>query len=295
MSHVDLIYRILSIIFPVFCIVLVGYWYSRKSNIDMAASNRINIDVFVPMLIFGTMSSGNFSLSDYGELTFAGLLVVLGSGLVAWPVARIMNYRWKTFLPPMMFSNTGNMGLPLILLTFGEQALPAAIILLVLENFLHFSIGQQMITQRWSFFFLLKNPMVIATLAGIAVSESNLIIPEVALSPINLLGQISIPLMLFSLGVRLTTLDFKDWRIGLVGAAICPLSGLLVVLLLNPWLNLPADQVPILILFSVLPPAVLNFLVAEQFEQEPNLVASIVLIGNLGAVLTIPLALWFIL
>jgi predicted permease len=206
-----------------------------------------------------------------------------------------MHYRWKTFLPPMMFSNTGNMGLPLILLTFGEQALPAAIILLVLENFLHFTIGQQMITQRWSFLFLLKNPMVIATLAGITVSEFNLVIPEVALLPVNMLGQISIPLMLFSLGVRLTTLDFKDWRIGLAGAVICPLSGLLVVLSLAPWLNLPADQFPILILFSVLPPAVLNFLVAEQFEQEPHLVASIVLIGNLAAVLTIPLALWFIL
>jgi len=295
MSHVDLIYRILSIIFPVFCIVLVGYLYSRKFHIDMTASNRINIDIFVPMLIFGTMSSGNFSLKDYGELTFAGLLVILGSGLVAWPVARVMNYHWKTFLPPMMFSNTGNMGLPLILLTFGEQALPAAIILLVLENFLHFSFGQQMITQRWSLFFLLKNPMVIATLAGIAVSESNLTIPEVALSPVNLLGQISIPLMLFSLGVRLTTLDFKDWRIGLAGAVVCPLSGLLIVLFLNSWLDLPADQVPILILFSVLPPAVLNFLVAEQFEQEPHLVASIVLMGNLAAVLTVPLALWFIL
>jgi predicted permease len=78
MSHVDLIYRILSIIFPVFCIVLIGYGYSRKFNIDMAVSNRINIDIFVPLLIFGTMSSGNFALKDYGELTFAGLLVILG-------------------------------------------------------------------------------------------------------------------------------------------------------------------------------------------------------------------------
>ncbi len=261
----------------------------------MTASNRINIDVFVPMLIFDIMSSGNFALIEYSNLAFAGLLVIVGSGLLAWPVCRLFGYQWRTFLPPMMFSNSGNMGLPLILLAFGKQALPAAVVLFVVENFLHFSLGQQMIKQRLSILFLIKNPMILATLAGIAISESTLILPEVVQLPIHMLGQISIPLMLFSLGVRLTELDFRDWRIGLAGALICPLSGLLMALLITPWLPLPQQQVPILILFSVLPPAVLNYLVAEQSGQEPHLVASIVLIGNLGALVAIPMALWFIL
>jgi predicted permease len=47
----------------------------------------------------------------------------------------------------------------------------------------------------------------------------------------------------------------------------------------------------LLILFSVLPPAVLNFLVAERYRQEPARVAAIVMIGNLGAVVSVPLAL----
>lgn len=295
MSHVDLIYRILSVIFPVFSIVLIGYFYSRRYKIDMATGNRINIDVFVPMLIFDIMSTGSFALGDYSNLAFAGLLVVLGSGLLAWPVAQVFGYRWKTFLPPMMFNNSGNMGLPVILLAFGKQALPAAVVLFVLENFLHFTFGQQMIKQRWSLLFLAKNPMVLATLAGIGVSEFELVIPEIIQLPIHMLGQVSIPLMLFSLGVRLTALDFRDWRIGLAGAIVCPLSGLIIALSITPWLSLPEGQIPILLLFSVLPPAVLNFLVAEQYDQDPHLVASIVLIGNLGALITLPLTLWFIL
>lgn len=295
MSQVDLIYRILSIIIPVFSIVLIGYNYSRRYKIDMAASNRINIDVFVPMLIFDIMSTGNFAFGDYSTLAFAGLLVVLGSGLLAWPVAQLFGYRWKTFLPPMMFNNSGNMGLPIILLAFGKQALPAAIVLFVLENFLHFSLGQQMIKQRWSLWFLLKNPMVLATIAGIGVSELGIVLPESIQLPIHMLGQVSIPLMLFSLGVRLTDLNLRDWPIGLTGAIVCPLSGLIIALLIIPWLNLPQEQLPIFLIFSVLPPAVLNFLVAEQYDQDPHLVASIVLIGNLGALITLPLTLWFIL
>jgi predicted permease len=43
------------------------------------------------------------------------------------------------------------------------------------------------------------------------------------------------------------------------------------------------------------PPAVLNFLFAEAYEQEPAKVASIVMLGNLATVVTLPLALAYVL
>ena len=45
-----------------------------------------------------------------------------------------------------------------------------------------------------------------------------------------------------------------------------------------------ATQQGLLLLFGCLPPAVLNFMVAEQYQQEPGKVASIVLIGNVLAI-----------
>ncbi len=56
-------------------------------------------------------------------------------------------------------------------------------------------------------------------------------------------------------------------------------------------LDLDATQQGLLFLFGSLPPAVLNFMVAEQYGQEPGKVASIVLIGNMMAVLFVPLGL----
>ena len=47
----------------------------------------------------------------------------------------------------------------------------------------------------------------------------------------------------------------------------------------------------LLLLFGCLPPAVLNFMVAEQFRQEPAKVASIVLIGNVLSLVFVPLGL----
>ena len=295
MHQLDLLYRIVAVIFPIFSIVTIGYVYSRFYRPDLSTGNRINMDLFTPALIFDIMSASDFSLANYVGLAGAGLLVILGSGLIAWPVARLFNFQWKTFVPPMMFTNSGNMGVPLILLAFGEAALPAAIVLFALENFLHFTLGQQMINHRTSMVSLIKNPMVIATIAGIGFSIIGISLPETVRLPVHMLGQIAIPLMLFSLGARLTEIDFKDWNIGVVSALVCPLSGLLIAVLILPLVSLPAEQVPVLILFSILPPAVLNYMVAEKFNQQPQLVASIVLIGNLSSLVIIPIILWFIL
>ena len=73
---------------------------------------------------------------------------MLGSGLVAWPLARLLQVETKTFVPPMMFNNSGNMGLPLAVLAFGEAALPAAVVLFLVENLLHFSLGAWMLDHR---------------------------------------------------------------------------------------------------------------------------------------------------
>ncbi len=296
MSQADLIYRIIAIIFPVFSIVAVGYLYARqRHDTDMSSGNRINMDIFTPALIFDDISATDYALSDSLYLSIGCAAVVLGSGLLAWPLARALGYQWKTLVPPMMFNNCGNMGLPLAALTFGEQILPAAILLLAISNFLHFSLGQQMITQRWTLRTVFTNPMIAATILGIAVSLGGIEIPETLRQPIHMLGLVSIPLMLFSLGVRMIGIDFRDWQISLVGAILCPLSGLLIALAVNQLLPLPAEQKALLILFSVLPPAVLNFMVAERYGQEPHRVASIVLVGNLASVAVIPVTLWFIL
>ena len=296
MSQADLILRIVAIIFPVFSIVAVGYLYARfRHAADMSSGNRINMDIFTPALIFDYMSGSDYALVDYGYLSIGCLAVVLGSGLIAWPVARYLGYQWKTLVPPMMFNNCGNMGLPLAALTFGEQMLPAAILLLAISNFLHFMVGQQLITQQWDPRTVATNPMIVATVLGIAVSVSGITIPETLRMPIHMLGLVSIPLMLFSLGVRMVGIDFRDWGISTVGAVLCPLSGLLIALPFVQLVPLPETQASLLILFSVLPPAVLNFMVAERYGQEPARVASIVLIGNLSSVLVIPATLWFIL
>ena len=108
---------------------------------------------------------------------------------------------------------------------------------------------------------------------------------------IKMVGDALIPMMLLSLGVRLYEVRWDDWHLGVIGGLVCPLTGIAMAALLAPLLGLDQMQQGLLILFGALPPAVLNFMVAEQFKQEPAKVASIVLIGNVLSVLFVPLGL----
>jgi predicted permease len=67
---------------------------------------------------------------------------------------------------------------------------------------------------------------------------------------------------------------------------------LIIAWLLDGVLTLAPEQRGQMYLFASLPPAVFCFMIAEQYKQEPDKVASIVLLGNLAALGFVPLGLW---
>ncbi|WP_342715852.1 AEC family transporter [Marinospirillum alkaliphilum] len=277
---------------PVFLIVSTGAVYARWFKPDLAWINKLNMDVFIPALIFSVLSSSDFQLVNYLHLALGAAAVALGSGLLLWPLVKPLHVEARTFLPPMMFNNTGNMGIPLLVLAFGESALPAAVTVFITVTLLHFTLGLYILDRSTRFSSLLRVPIVLATLAGLVFSHFELIMPGSLALPIEMLGQISIPLMLFALGVRLLDVDLSDMKLGVIGAIACPVSGVLMAYLVAPFLTLPGDQWGILLVFAALPPAVLNFMLAEKYQQEPQRVASIVLAGNFASLAFIPAALW---
>lgn len=286
-----MIAQILSTMLPVFVIAGCGALYGRYRTPDIQGLNILNMELFVPMLVFAVLADQQAPLQEYAQLALAATVVVLGSGIVLYPLAKVLKLNLKTFLPPMMFNNSGNMGIPVIVFAFGEAALPAAVVLFVVEMLLHFTVGLHMLNPQAPLRHLLRIPVVLATIAGLALNLSGLALPAWLLESINMLGGVCIPLMLFTLGVRMLEVDFSDWKLGLLGAIACPSSGLLLAWPLVVALDLPGLQLAALWLFAALPPAVLNYMVAEQYRQEPHRVASLVLIGNLGSLVVMPITL----
>jgi predicted permease len=292
--------RILGIILPVFIIIALGYGYARvrgaEVRTDMGAVNRVSMGVLCPLLVFTALASKDFDLAHNSTLILAGVLISIGSGLLAWPVARLLGYDARTFLPPMMYNNCGNMGLPLAALAFGTAGLSAAVALFMACTLIYFSVGIKIMesgrdkhTPMWRF---LLSPMMVAMVIGMLFAIFHVNLPAPLMFAMKMLGDACIPIMLFALGVRMLDVSFKSWHIGLAGAIVCPVSGLVAAWLLDGVLHLSPDQRGQMYLFASLPPAVLCFMVAEQYKQEPDKVASIVLLGNLAALAFVPAGLW---
>jgi len=174
--------------------------------------------------------------------------------------------------------------------------LQAAVLLAVISVILHFTIGLYLIDRHTHLLDTLRTPIVVATVVSLVINSLDLKIPEPLMISIKMLGQISIPLMLFTLGIRFAEINFAEWRIGLLGAILCPLSGLLIFFLIYPWFNsLSSLHLGILIVFATLPPAIANYIIAEQFQQEPKKVTSIVLLGNAVSLFSLPVTLTMVL
>ena len=219
--------RIVSVLFPLFAISALGFAVGRRRRLDLSQANALNMDVFTPALSFVALASRSFDPATYAPLVLAALVLIAGSGLAAWAAARLAGIEPKTLVPPMMFNNCGNLGLPIAVLAFGPEALAPAVVLFTVSNVLHFSFGAWLLDHRTRLLTVWKNPSVLASLAGVLVHL----------------------------------------------------------------LDLPAREQALLLVFGALPPAVLNYMFAERYGQEPDKVASIVLIGNLAAVVFLPIAL----
>lgn len=293
--------RIAGIILPVFLMIFAGYGYTRLRGptvkSDLAAVNRLSIELLCPLLLFSALASKEFDLLANLPLLLAGILIALGSGLIAWPVARLLGYDVRTFVPPMIYNNCGNMGLPLAALAFGSAGLSEAVALFMACSLVYFTVGIRILEgpregSKRASLKVFASPMMLAMIAGMSFAALKISLPEALLQALRLLGEASIPLMLLALGVRMTDVKFDQWHIGLVGAVACPLAGLSVAMLLDWLLPLSSIQRGQMYLFASLPPAVFCFMVAEAYRQEPEKVAAIVMLGNVAALAFVPLGLW---
>ncbi len=283
--------RIIAVIGPVFLIIAIGYGYGRRNKPDLKAFNHVSLDVLGPLLVFTSLAGEDFRLEGNAAFIAGGVAVILVSGLIAWPIARLARVSPRTFVPPMMFNNCGNMGLPLAVLAFGRAGLAAMVLLLVASTLLQFTLGSRIVSRHAEWKALATSPMIIASVLGLVFSAFAWKVPSALMTGLKMLGDATLPMMLFALGVRLTDLSKRGWELGVLGAVVCPLSGIAGAYLAQFVLRLPPEQFAQLVLFASLPPAALNYLLAERYQQEPERVASLVLIGNAFAIVFVPLGL----
>ena len=291
----ELFIRIIEVIFPVIAVVGVGAWAGRRHQPEMAVANQLNMDYFVPAMVFVVLAAGDFQVGEYAWLAAGAAFSIFASGLIGYFTARGLHEAPKTLALPIMINNSGNLGIPLAMLAFGQTGVAAAVVLFLVSNIIHFTIGPWILDHQAKESAVWKTPVVLAAAAGLICNVAGVHIWQPLLMALRMLGDISVPLMLFALGVRLCDVRFSESRAALIAAVVRPVAGMLTGAFAGWALGLPEALTAQLILFGSLPPAVMNYMFAERYNQEPQKVASIVMIGNIAALVFVPLALLIVL
>ena len=285
---IEIIGKSISVVAPVFALAALGYFCGRES--DATPLNRVNLSVFLPLLVFVSLAGVDGDFSHLGYVAALGAGIVLGSGVVALGVCRLVGWNVREIVPPCMFSNYGNMGLPLIALAFGEDALAMAVVLFMAGNALHVTVGFKILDGKLSLFDVAKNPIFVAATLGILTNITGISIPSVIQTPLDMGAAVSVPLMLFALGARMREVNAAMIRGSVLPALLCPASGLVCYAVLFPLMP-DSETRMVLAVFAALPPALLNYIFAEQFGLNARRIASMVMTGNLLSVVVIPLVL----
>ena len=251
--------KIIEITLPIFLIAWLGFAYSRRVKPDLGGANQLIVDLALPVLIFSSLASKSFEPLSAAIFTCASVALIILSGLLAWPLVRFSGASAKAFLPCVMFTNVGPIGIPLIALAYGPESLPLSIVLLVISNILHFTLGAVVMSGRVEWRMVYANPLIGATVLGLWVSHMQWAIPTPIQTALTMVGNVLVPMMLLSLGSRLASSQLHDVRVGVKVSVLTFAIRLVVVLALTHLLPLTSIERGALILFACLPPAVFNF------------------------------------
>jgi hypothetical protein len=281
-----------KVIVPIILIALIGYVFGRFKKTDLKTLANYIIYIGSPALALTQLSMMKMDLREISLIALSAVLVILGSGLIVYLLSRAISIPFPTGLYlPVMFMNSGFIGYPLAFFALGTAGLSKAIVYDITNAILIFTLGIYLLSRgkdRWQ---VLKIPFIYAALIGLALSLSGARMPQFIFSPLYLLGGTTIPLALFMLGSRLADMKIAAIRLPLIASLLRLGLGLGLGYLAILVLRLGGITANVVILSSSLPAAVTTVALAEEYESDPELVASTIALSTLLSIVTILLVL----
>ncbi len=291
-----MIAALFSIIAPVIICAGIGYVWARSDTpFDIGQTTRISVNLGTPCLIIWTFDQTRPDPQIFLGLGVATLCTFAGFAAIGYIVLRLAKLSPRDYLPALMFPNVGNMGLPLCLFAFGEAGLAFAIVIFVITAIGNFTIGASLSRGSARLSDLARMPVLYAVPVGLTLVVWDLHLPDWLARTTELLGSLTIPLMLLTLGVSLSRLSMANFGRS-CALSVVRLAGGFAVGVLVAWaFGLEGMERGVLILQCSMPTAVFNYLFAERYGRAASDVAGMVLTSTALSFATLPLLLWYLL
>ena len=280
---------LVPVLVPVFLAVGVGFGWARfRLPFDRDFVTRIVTLVGTPCLAFSAITGFDGDLLVLGEIALAAAIAIALFAVGGALVLRLAGQPVAGLLPSLMLPNAGNMGLPVCLFAFGPDGLGLAFGFAAVVIVGHFTAGVMLAAGRVDWRELAATPVIWALAAAVLFQVFDQPVPAWLANTAQLLGGLTIPLMLLSLGVSLASLRIRLLRLSL-GLGVLRLGmGAGVGLALGPVLGLDPVASGVVALQAAMPTAVYNYLMAARYGGPADAVAGTVVVSTILSLITLP-------
>ena len=282
-----------NILGPITIIALIGYVLERaKVGLDTRTISTLVLLVATPSLIFHTLVSMHVDPVTLGTMAFAALLAMTISGALGVSLLYLTGASRRTYLPSLIFPNSGNMGLALVMLTFGDEGMKLGFSYFFMVSVVQHSIGFSIAAGTLDLRQLARQPLLLSIVLVLIVTSFDLDVPQVVMTTTEMLGAMMIPAMLILLGGSLATLKVSDLGAA-VGISVARLTFGVISALLVIWLlDLHGLAAGTVFLLATMPTAIVNHIYAHRFSSNAVAVSGAVAVSTLLTFICLPGLIW---
>ena len=286
----------INVIMPVFLVAILAAAFQRWRKSSVGPLSQVTLYLLTPALIFTSLvqqeipPSATFRI--VATLLVANTFIIATSLIVSFALRHDRAMR-SAFVLSTGFPNAGNMALPVLLLAFGEEGLAVGVIVFVTMAIMGQSLGVfvaagSSLNMLDSLKQIFKLPAIYAIIAALVVRAAGLELPHVVESPIELLAQASIPMMLVVLGFQLGGEIRLESAASLTAAVMVRLLASVPLAYLSATL-LGLDDLARGVVMTVyaMPVAVFTIILATEFKTNPRFVTNAVVTSTFLSTLTL--------
>lgn len=286
--------QLIPIIAPVLFCALLGYGWARSGfPFEREFLTRLIMNIGVPCLILNSIVNLETDSAQFFRMVLIGIVAHISCAVIGAVILKIARQPLKSFLPPVVFGNAGNLGIPLCLFAFGAEGLGFAVAVYLVGSVSQFVIAPLFQGREPPWSTLIKTPVIYAGVGGVLLLAMDASLPLTLTNTLQLLGGLAIPLMLLALGNSLAS--FRVERLGLAaGLAALRLGlGFAVGVAVAAWFELSGVMRGVIIIEASMPAAVFNFLLAARYDRHPDDIAGIILLSTVASFITMPALILF--